>query len=551
MLPFVLAALDWYDRRQTRSRIRAEWGRPRHRGRKMALIAQYHRAQIVATGEPGWLDDRTWDDLNMDAVFAAIDRTESTVGQQRLYHRLRSAPIAADVGALESLAVRMASDRALRERAQMALARVQDPWGYELRWLAQPGSLEVRRWHVVFPIITLSTIAAMMLAVMWPQLLLVVPVVTVTNLLLRIATAERVGRTLIGSFREVAPLVNAAHTLAVIDDEASRPITAPLRADVPALRRLRGYARWATRDRTGAATGGLGSLVVECLNLLFLLDLTLLYFASREIRTHGPALLRVIAAVGDVDAAISIASYRTGTPHWTRPRFRPAGSPGVLTDLRHPLVTSAVANSITLGPPHGMLVTGSNMSGKTTFVRTLGVAAVLAQTINTCLATVYDAPVFRVRSCIGRADDLLHGKSYYLVEVEAVMALVKASRSVEQHLFLFDELFRGTNAVERIAIAEAVLQELLASQAHVVIAATHDGELVDLLRHDYLPYHFTDSLGPRGLVFDYRLQAGPATTRNAITLLQLHGAPERLVSRALVRAADLDQKRRLTDLGSV
>ena len=320
--------------------------------------------------------------------------------------------------------------------------------------------------------------AAVMLAVMWPRLLLVVPVVTVVNLLLRIATAEHVGRALVGSFREVAPLVSAGLALAAIDDEACRPITAPLREDVPALRRLRGYARWATRDRTAAAAGGLGSLVLEYLNLLFILDLTLLYFAAREIRAHGPALLRVIAAVGDVDAAISIASYRTGTPHWTRPRFLPAGSPIVLADLRHPLVASAVPNSITLGPPHGILVTGSNMSGKTTFVRTLGVAAVLAQTINTCLATAYDAPVLHVRSCIGRADDLLHGKSYYLVEVEAVMALVEASRSVEQHLFLFDELFRGTNAVERIAVAEAVLQELLANQTHVVVAATHDGELV-------------------------------------------------------------------------
>jgi len=109
---------------------------------------------------------------------------------------------------------------------------------------------------------------------------------------------------------------------------------------------------------------------------------------------HGPALLRVIAAVGDVDAAIGVASYRTGTPQWTRPRFLPAGSLSVLTDLRHPLMAAAVPNSIALGPPHGILVTGSNMSGKTTFVRTLGVAAVLAQTINTCLAAAYDAPVF-------------------------------------------------------------------------------------------------------------------------------------------------------------
>jgi DNA mismatch repair ATPase MutS len=283
---------------------------------------------------------------------------------------------------------------------------------------------------------------------------------------------------------------------------------------------------------------------------LFLVDLTVLYFAGHEIRARGTALLRVIAAVGDVDAAISIASFRAGTPHWTWPRFHPPGSPTVLTDLRHPLLETAVPNSITLGPPYGILVTGSNMSGKTTFVRTLGVTTVLAQTINTCLATAYDGPVFHVRSCIGRADDLLHGKSYYLVEVEAVLALVRASRSAEPHLFLFDELFRGTNAVERIAAAEAVLCDLTANQPHIVVAATHDGELVDLLRHSYAPYHFTDSLGSRGLVFEYRLQPGPATTRNAIALLKLHGAPESLVSRALARAAELDRAHSVSSQGS-
>ena len=523
-------------------RIRAEWGRPRPSKRNLAAIAQYHHARIHAAGGHGSLDDRTWEDLNLDAVFAALDRTESTVGQQLLYHRLRSAPIAADRNAFEALAVRMASDTAVRERAQVALAHLQDPGGYDLWWLVQPGVLETRRWHILFPAITFSTVATLMLSAMWPKLLLVVPVVTVVNLLLRIVTGQRVGG-VVGSFRQVAPLVSAAATLASIDDEASASITGPLCTDVPQLRRLRGYARWVSRDRTAAAAGSLGATLLEYFNVLFVLDLTVLYFAAREIRARGGALLRVIAAVGDVDAAISIASFRTGSPHWTRPRFLSAGAPMVFTDVRHPLVDAPVPNSITLGPPHGVLVTGSNMSGKTTFLRTLGVTTVLAQTINTCLATVYETPVVHVRSCIGRADDLSHGKSYYQVEVEAVLALVQASRSAEPYVFLFDELFRGTNAVERIAAGEAVLCELRANQTHVVVAATHDGELVDLLRNSYVPYHFTDSLGSRGLVFEYRLQPGPATTRNAITLLKLHGAPEGLVNRALERAADLDRAR--------
>jgi DNA mismatch repair ATPase MutS len=207
-------------------------------------------------------------------------------------------------------------------------------------------------------------------------------------------------------------------------------------------------------------------------------------------------------------------------------------------------VDEAVPNSIALAPPHGLLVTGSNMSGKSTFLRTVGVNVVLAQTINTCFARTYEAPVYQVRTCIGRADDLIAGKSYYLVEVESVLALVNAGERPEPHLFIFDELFRGTNAVERIAAAEAVLHTLIAGgKPHIVLAATHDGELVDLLAGSYAVCHFGDAVGPEGLVFDYQLAAGPATSRNAIALLELNGAPESLVQRALTRAAALDQLR--------
>ena len=236
---------------------------------------------------------------------------------------------------------------------------------------------------------------------------------------------------------------------------------------------------------------------------------------------------------------------------WTQPEFRAAEATTELTELRHPLVDDAVPNSIALRPGRGVLVTGSNMSGKSTFLRTVGVNAILAQTISTCLAREYRAPIFDVRSCIGRADDLLAGKSYYIVEVEALLELVRASDDPAPHLFLLDELFRGTNAVERIAAGQAVLLELLqarrgATKPHVVLAATHDRELVDLVSETFDAYHFGDSIGPDGLIFDHRLQHGPATTRNAIALLRLHGAPETLLTQAVTTAEMLDRQRGTT-----
>lgn len=155
-------------------------------------------------------------------------------------------------------------------------------------------------------------------------------------------------------------------------------------------------------------------------------------------------------------------------------------------------MTDAMPNTIALEPARGVLVTGSNMSGKSTFLRTVGVNVILAQTIHTCLAAEYSAPVFNVRSCIGRADDLIAGGE---------------------------------------------------QRSHVVIAATHDGELVDLLPDRFTAVHFGDEVGSDGILFDHRLKPGRATSRNAIALLRLHGAPERLLQDALACASALDRER--------
>jgi hypothetical protein len=162
--------------------------------------------------------------------------------------------------------------------------------------------------------------------------------------------------------------------------------------------------------------------------------------------------------------------------------------------------------------------------------------------VNTCIAKRYDAPQLTVRSCIGRSDDLLLGKSYYLDEVQSVIEVIRASHSNRAHLILLDELFRGTNAIERIAAGEATLREL-ATTAHLVICATHDVEIVAFLEGIYASFHFVDRMEPEGLVFEYQLAVGPSTTRNAISLLELNGAPEALVFRARERAAHLSALR--------
>jgi hypothetical protein len=545
-------------RRRLLAQIRDRWGSPVVRIRKLDAIAESHRSRAAEAGTDVSLDDRTWDDLDLDAVFVALDRTESTLGQHALYHRLRTAPVANQLDAFEALVSRLSADEPARERAQLALARLQDPRGYDLWWLGGPDVVPTSAWDAAFPVLASAALSLLLIAPFWPSVLPALVAVLVVNVMVGFVTDGRIGA-VAGAFRQLAPVIATGESLQFLDGTDIEPIVGSLRLEVRRLRRLKTISRWVSGDPLmlagswnvpAMAVSDFTTLVYQWLNLAFLLDANGVYFGARDLRAHGPALVRVISAMGEVDAAISVSSYRAGRTGWIRPRFLPSGAPVTVTDVRHPLVADAVPNTITIEPGHGMLVTGSNMSGKSTFLRTVGVTAVLAQTIHTCLATEYEAPILHVRSCIGRADDLVAGKSYYIVEVEAILELVRASTGSATHLFLLDELFRGTNAVERIAAGQAVLRELVAgaagSKPHVVLAATHDGELVDLLPEVFGACHFGDAVGPDGLVFDHRLQPGPATSRNAIALLRLHGAPETLLDRALTCAADLDRQRGAT-----
>ena len=545
-------------RRSRLETLRRSWGKPIARERRLEAMAASHTARCTALATPP-LDDRTWTDLDLDDVFVPIDRTTSTLGQHALYHRLRTAHAGVDLAEFEALVQRMRNDAAARERAQLALSRLQDPHGYDVWWLGAADALDPRPWYRLFPLLTAAAVIFAVASPFWHAAVVPLIAMVAINMAVRFTTD---GRTvaIAQSFRQLAPLIATAEALRFLDDSSSASLTAPLRADVPPLARLKMISRWVNGNpfmlsfkstQLALAIADFVEIVYQYLNIAFLLDATGVHFGLRDLATHRHALLRAVAAAGDVDAAISVASYRESAVLWTTPQFRPPGASAQLTDAWHPLVADAVPNSILLRPGKGVLVTGSNMSGKSTFLRTIGVNAVLAQTIHTCLAREYAAPVFTVRSCIGRSDDILGGKSYYLAEVEALLSLVEASDAAEPCLFLLDELFRGTNAVERIAAGEAVLRELLLdaanrSKRHVALAATHDSELVELLVDTFDAWHFGDALGPDGLVFDHRLRSGPATTRNAIALLRISGAPESLVKRATQSADRLDHERAVT-----
>jgi DNA mismatch repair ATPase MutS len=237
--------------------------------------------------------------------------------------------------------------------------------------------------------------------------------------------------------------------------------------------------------------------------------------------------------VGTLDALQAVASFRAGSRSWCEPQLVARDAPLEAVELRHPLLPDAVPNSLSLCG--GALITGSNMSGKSTFLRTVGINALLAQTVFTCFAARWSGPVLRLATSLRRSDSLLAGRSYYLAEAQGILAALRAAETPPRTLCILDEIFRGTNTAERVAAATEVLRWLAAKGA-LVVAATHDDALTTLLDGAYRNLHFGETIGEAGISFDYLLEEGPAMTRNAIELLRFLGYPEELVAAARARS---------------
>ncbi len=273
--------------------------------------------------------------------------------------------------------------------------------------------------------------------------------------------------------------------------------------------------------------------IYEYLNIFFLIEVRAFYSLIDTIQQYKHHLKQIVATIGYMDSMISVASYREGVENFIVPKLSKSGSFLKIEDAAHPLLFKPVPNSISI-ESGGILITGSNMSGKTTFLKMIGVNVVLAQTINTCLAYKYEGSFFQIKALIGRKDNVIEGKSYYLDEISALLGIINALDKHIPSLALLDELFRGTNSAERIAASAEVLL-YLGRQHCLIFAATHDLELTELVKGSYSNFHFQESVTEQGISFNYKLMPGPSTTRNAIELLRYVGYPSEIADAADAR----------------
>jgi len=279
--------------------------------------------------------------------------------------------------------------------------------------------------------------------------------------------------------------------------------------------------------------------ILELFKILFLLEPILLFSVLDKLENKRKEIEKIFIFVGKTDSLISIASLRKGLENYCLPDINEDKCEIEATDIYHPLISECVTNSITVADK-SILLTGSNMSGKTSFIRTVGLNIITGLTINTCFAKAITIPKIRIYSAIRISDDLLNDRSYYFEEVLSIKEMMDESKIGIPNLFLLDEIFKGTNTVERISAAKAVLSSLTEND-NIVFVSTHDIELADMLNDEYELHHFSEIVDGKSVDFDYKLKDGKLKNRNAIRILQMNGYPDSVIEEAIEISKELDK----------
>ena len=488
------------------------------------------------------LDDITWNDLAMDDVYARINYCRSAAGEEVLYHVLRHPVEDREPEAFENKVLFFMKEQDTRVDAQVLFEGMKQQSSYSI--YDHLMSLEKDRdcsnfSHYAPLVIIVFLIGACFVRFTMSFVLLILMIIF--NLLTYYREKGELDAYL-STFQNVLRLISGASGLSTLlkkspGKELFESECKEMDARVDAMKVFRAGSAIALSGNR--QTGGSPlDLILDYLRIATHIDLIFFNRMYVHLLRHVEDVDRLVSVSGMCEVYLAVACYRASLKEaYCLPEFTDAsdGQAFLLEDGYHPLLMTPVANTIRC--EKNVLITGSNASGKSTFLKTAGIAAVMAQTIRTVCASSYRAPRYRIYSSMALNDNLLEGDSYYIVEIKSLKRILDAASSDGLRVLCFiDEVLRGTNTLERIAASAQILKQFCNRNVQC-FAATHDGELTEILKGLYDNYHFDGEITEGDVRFDYRLREGIAKTRNAVQLLRMLGYDASIVDEADAMAA--------------
>lgn len=495
--------------------------------------------------EEGQLDDITWNDLNMDEIFKRMNYTLSASGEEYLYYTLRSvAKSKEELAHLEEV-IRYFEDNADdRVKLQILMKRLGYTGKFSLYdYLDNLDVLGQRsnRKNLILDILFVPLILLMPFQL--PVALCGLVFLMCYNITSYFREKKEIEPYIV-SFVYIMRLLRVCDEVVKVRVSVCDREWQLIRKHKEQLRSMRQGAGLVIKGASSLSTGNPLDIILDYARMVFHIDLLLFNRMLSQLRVHIEDVDKLIGQIGYIETAMAIGAFRHSLENgYCVPELLEESEGAVTFAIQegyHPLLSNPVKNSILAH--RGVLLTGSNASGKSTFLKMAAVNAIMAQTIHTCTADSYRAPRFAIYSSMSLRDDIESGESYYIVEIKALKRILQAAKESSGRVLCFvDEVLRGTNTVERIAASTQILKSLAGTNL-LCFAATHDIELTQLLEEEYDNYHFEEDIREGDIFFHYKLLSGKATSRNAIKLLQIIGYDEQIIKRAYAQAEQFMEK---------
>lgn len=511
-----------------KQRLKNEWGQTptqEYTSEKLEFMKAYYNS---IKDENHDVDDITWNDLDMNEIFMEMNKTQSSIGEEYLYALLRK-PSFSSEELIERNRLMNFFEENEKQRIQLQtklyqVGRLSRISVYE--YINRLDEQETKS-NLSHYLLDLGLLLSIGITFINPGLGGICSFgFIIFNIFNYYSCKAKIENYLL-VFSYLFRLLDSIKGMQHMNIPEIKAYTDQLQEDFNTFKSFRrGSFVLAPKN----PNGNILDSILDYIRMIFHVDLIKYNSMLSFFKKNRKTLNRIYANVGYLDSLIAAASFRKLIYYYCEPQLSMQDKPSLsVTDLYHPLLEEPVPNSIT--EQRSVLLTGSNASGKSTFIKTLAINAILSQTIYTSIASSYQASFFKIFSSMALRDNIFSSESYYIVEIKSLKRILDTIADDVPTLCFIDEVLRGTNTLERIAASSRILSSLARKNA-LVFAATHDIELTHILEQDYSNYHFQERIENHQILFDYKLYLGKAVSKNAIKLLDMLGYPSEITEAA-------------------
>lgn len=489
------------------------------------------------------IDDITYSDLGIADIYKKYNKCKSSAGNEYFLYKLKN-PFAKkcieydEFSALKDEVFTLDEDK-VRILTQL-LSSLSYIRGYSFSEKIdefKDSERESNRSHIIVDILLIASFA---LIFVWPGPALVAFFLLVAYSVSEYFKKKNIIAAKLSVFSYLIKLLKAVTSsdftkLYNLIDKAKYPkIKALLDEQKSIYNKFKGFMSFTFLISEGARTNSNPfSIVLDYVRIIFHVDIIKYNTMTKFIKENMDDAVRLFSNYGELDVLLNLR-HEFQDFELCKPNFATDVTGLKAEEVYHPLIESPVKNTINTN--NNVLITGCNASGKSTFLRTISIAALFAQSFSFTFAKSYEAPFYNIYSSMALKDDLNSSESYFMAEIKSLKRIVDSRSSTGARILcVIDEVLRGTNTVERIAASVEILKGLCKENV-LCFTATHDIELTQLLAEEYDNYHFSEEVTDDDVKFNFVLNEGVATSRNAIRLLSVLGYDEKLVENARNRA---------------